>query len=189
MVSTHNEGVFFEDIHAFFFSDDKGVLGDEFSNEIKYSIGPQLSLISKEISANSLHFQQQNATTKPEETVNEKYIYFNHKNSRFHACLYDNDGTMSHREGRKTELSSSVMNLLCDLYAKDGDIENSGALVTSEKETIIKTYNDYWLVNRTFNNRSLYLILHKSSTLIDIAEESQKLISEIVKNVYFSNQQ
>lgn len=165
-------------------------LSDEFSNEIKYSIGPQLSLISKEISANFLHFQQQNATTsKADETIHEKYIYFNHKNSRFHACLYDNDGTMRHREGRKTELSSSIMNLLYDLHAKEEENGDNGALVTSEKEMIIKTFNDYWLVNRTFNSRSLYLILHKSSTLIDIAEESQKLISEIVKNVYFSNQQ
>ena len=171
------------------FTDDKGILSDEFSNEIKHSIGPQLSLISKEISSNFAHFQQQNATSKVEETVQEKYIYFNHKNNRFHACLYDNDGNMSHREGRKTELSSSVMNLLCDLYAREEQNEGTGALVNSEKETIIKTFNDYWLVNRTFNNRSLYLILHKSSTLIDIAEESQKLISEIVKNVYFSNQQ
>lgn len=96
---------------------------------------------------------------------------------------------MRHREGRKTELSSSVMNLLYDLHAKEEENGDNGALVTSEKEMIIKTFNDYWLVNRTFNSRSLYLILHKSSTLIDIAEESQKLISEIVKNVYFSNQQ
>lgn len=164
-------------------------MGDEFSNEIKCSIGPQLSLISKDISANSLHFQQQNVTTKVGEAVHEKYIYFNHKNNRYHACLYDNDAALSHRDGRKSELSSSVMNLLCDLYAKEEMSEEKGALITSEKETIIKTFNDYWLVNRTFNNRSLYLIIHKSSTLIDIAEESQKLISEIVKNVYFSNQQ
>lgn len=175
------------DIKTPFITDNKPI-GDEFQNEIKYSVGPQLSLISKDISANSLHFQQQNAS-KAEETVHEKYIYFNHKNNRFHACLYDSEGTMSHREGRKTEFSSSVMNILCDLYAKEEEKTDSGALISSEKETIVKTFNDYWLVNRTFNNRSLYLILHKSSTLIDVAEESQRLISEIVKNVYFSNQQ
>lgn len=78
------------------------------------------------------------------------------------------------------------MNLLCDLYAKE---EDEGELISSEKETIIKTFNDYWLCCKSYNNRSLYLILHKSSTLIDIAEESQRLLSEIVKNVYFTNQQ
>lgn len=175
-----------------FIADDDETLGEEFSNEIKSSIGPQLSLISKEILANSLHFQQQNATAKSQQTdesANEKYIYFNHKNHRFHACLYDNDSAMSHREGRKTRLSMSVMNLLCDVYAKEEEEGDSGALISSEKETIIKTFNDYWLCCKTYNNRSLYLILHKSSTLIDIAEESQRLISEIVKNVYFTNQQ
>lgn len=86
-------------------------------------------------------------------------------------------------------MSSSVMNLLCDLYAKEEEEEDNGALISSEKETIIKTFNDYWLVAKTYNNRSLYLILHKSSTLIDIAEESQRLLSDIVKNVYFTNQQ
>lgn len=173
-----------------FYLDGDGIIGDEFSNEIKYSIGPQLGLISKDISDNFLHFQQQNATVKVvDESQQEKYIYFNHKNQRFHACFYDSETAMSHREGKKTHFSSSVMNLLCDLYAKDEEIDDDNAMISSEKETIIKTFNDYWLCSRTYNNRSLYLILHKSSTLIDIAEESSKLLSEIVKNVYFTNQQ
>lgn len=150
-------------------------------------LSPQLGLISKDISENCLHFQQQNASTKVEEAVQEKYIFFNHKNHRFHACFYDNNGTTSIH--RKTKLSNSVMNLLCDLYAKEEDEEqDNGGLINSEKEEIIKTFNDYWLVAKNYNNRSLYLILHKSSTLIDIAEESQKLLSEIVRNVYFTNQ-
>lgn len=80
------------------------------------------------------------------------------------------------------------MNLLCDLYAKEEERHDKYAFLSSEKETIIKTYNDYWIVSRTYNNRSLYLILHKSSTLIDIAEESQRLLTEIAKSVYFTNQ-
>lgn len=146
-------------------------------------------MISKDISENFLHFQQLNAASSKaatDDASQEKYIYFNHKNQRFHACFYDNDSATSHREGRKTQISTSVMNLLCDLYAKE---EDEGELISSEKETIIKTFNDYWLCCKSYNNRSLYLILHKSSTLIDIAEESQRLLSEIVKNVYFTNQQ
>jgi Intu longin-like domain 3 len=82
----------------------------------------------------------------------------------------------------------SVMNLLCDLYESSSDDDNN-ALISSEKERIIKTYNDYWIFAKTYNSRSIYLILHKSSTLIDIADEAQRLLSEIVKNVYFTNQQ
>lgn len=164
-------------------------MGDELTNEIKYAIGPQLSLISKEIHDNCVQFQQQNAKNQVADGPQEKYIYFNHKNHRFHACFYDSDSVVSHREGRKTQLSTSVMNLLCDLYAKEEEDEDKGTFISSEKETIIKTFNDYWLCCKSYNNRSLYLILHKSSTLIDIAEESSKLLSEIVKNVYFTNQQ
>lgn len=156
---------------------------------MKYAIGPQLGLISKDISDNCLHFQQQNVSTKTEDSAQEKYIYFNHKSHRFHACFYESETAASTH--RKTTLSNSVMNLLCDLYAKedDGEEVSEGSLISSEKEAIIKTFNDYWLVAKSYNNRSLYLILHKSSTLIDIAEESQKLLAEIVKNVYFTNLQ
>lgn len=157
--------------------------------EVKYTIAPQLSLISKDISDNCLQFQQQSANSKSDGGVQEKYIYFNHKNNRFHACFYDSDSVVSHREGRKTQLSSSVMNLLCDLYAREEEEANDLEMISSEKETILKTYNDYWLCCKKYNNRSLYLILHKSSTLIDIAEEAQRLLAEIVKNVYFTNQQ
>jgi hypothetical protein len=169
-------------------TDIDGILGDEFCNEIKYSIGPQLSLISKDITDNSAHFQQQNAVAKSqtpvEDSLQEKYIYFNHKNNRVHACFYESENAT---RGRKTPLSTSVMNLLCDLY--DSSDDESNALISSETERIIKTYNDYWIIAKNYNSRSIYLILHKSSTLIDIAEEAQRLLSEIVKNVYFTNQQ
>lgn len=79
------------------------------------------------------------------------------------------------------------MNLLSDLYESTDDERHE--LISSEFERIIKTYNDFWIFSKTYNSRSIYLILHKSSTLIDIAEEAQKLLSEIVKNVYFTNQQ
>jgi hypothetical protein len=161
-------------------------LGDEFCNEIRYSIGPQLNLISKEISDNFLHFQQKSN----EDSIQEKYIYFNHRNYRFHACFYENnENAISNREGkRNTQLSTSIMNILCDLYAQESE-EDDTLLVNSERETIIKTYNDFWIVRKFYNYRSFYLILHKNSTLIDIAEESQRLLSDIIKNVYFTNQQ
>lgn len=79
------------------------------------------------------------------------------------------------------------MNLLCDLYDSTGDESNQ--LISGETEKIIKTYDDYWIIAKNFNSRSIYLVQHKSSTLIDIAEEAQRMLSEIVKNVYFTNQQ
>lgn len=147
--------------------------------------------MSNDIQESLQQIQQQNTqgssskSTQGHETdaLQEKYIYFNHKNFRFHACIYDGQ-----KESKKAHISSSVMNLLCDLYTKDIEDTDENALINSENEMIIKTYNDYWICSRNFNNRSLYLIFHKSSTLIDIAEDSQRLMSDIVKNVYFTNQ-
>ncbi|KAG5673577.1 hypothetical protein PVAND_003613 [Polypedilum vanderplanki] len=166
--------------------DDDETLGEEFCNEIRISIGPQMKIISKEISDNINQFQQ---IKNNDDNILEKYIYFNHKNFRFHACFYNNENAISNRDGkRNTQLSSSVMNLLCDLYAQESDNFHNNSEISSERETIIKTYNDFWIVRKFYNFRSFYLILHKNSTLIDIAEESQRLLSEIVKNVYFTNQ-
>lgn len=164
-------------------------MGEEFCNEIKSSIGPQIGLISKEISDNFLHYQQ-TVTAKTgqqiDDSIQEKYIYFNHRNYRFHACFYhNNENAISNREGkRNTQLSGSVMNLLCDLYSQEHD-DDSNALINSDRESIIKTANgEYWIVRRNYNYRSFYLILHKSTTLIDIADEAKKLLGEIIKNVF-----
>lgn len=79
-----------------------------------------------------------------------------------------------------------MMNLLCDLYAQEEE-DDSSSLVNGERETVMKSYNDMWIFRKNYNQRSIYLILHKNSTLIDIADEAQRLLSEIVKNVYFTN--
>lgn len=164
-------------------------LNDEFVNEIKHSISPQIGMISKEISDNFHHYQH-TVTTRGDESIQEKYIYFNHRNYRFHACFSDsNENPLSNRDGRRNiQLSTSVMNLLCDLYSQEID-EDNASMINTERESIIKTYNDHWIVRRYYNSRSFYLIIHKNSTLIDIADESSRLLDQIVKNVYISNQQ
>lgn len=143
-------------------------------------------MISKEISDNCLQFAKHPSS---EGDVQEKYIFFNNRTNRFHACFYEPDGVVSHREGRKKQLSTSLMNLLCDIYSKEEEERNKGTLICTEEETIFKTFNDFWVCCKSYNNRCLYLIIHKSSTLIDIAEEAQRMLADIVKNVYFTNQQ
>lgn len=163
-------------------------LGDEFSNEIKFSIGQQIGMICKEINDNFQNFQHTVSISK-DESMQEKYIFFNHRNYRFHACFDDeSENTLSNRDGRgPVNLSTPIMNLLCDLYALEED--DNVSMINTERESIIKTYTDHWIVRRYYNYRSLYLILHKNSTLIDIADESQRLLDQIVKNVYITNLQ
>lgn len=172
-------------------------LNDEFCNEIKCSIGPQIGMISKEITDSFHNFQHSVSTTMitsnkgggVDDNMQEKYIFFNHRNYRFHACFSDgNENALSNRDGRRNiHLSTPIMNLLCDLYAQEED--DKASMINSERESIIKTYTDHWIVRRFYNYRSFYLILHKNSTLIDIADESQRLLDQIVKNVYITNLQ
>lgn len=175
--------------------DVEDALGDEFSNEIKFSIGPQIGMISKEISDNFQHFQQQATVTMrsscqlmgTDDGVQEKYIFFNHRNYRFHACFSDNNEIRDKKKSN-VHLSTSIMNLLCDLYAQEEE-DDKISMINTERESIIKTYTDHWIVRRYYNYRSFYLILNKNSTLIDIADESQRLMDQIIKNVYITNLQ
>lgn len=81
-----------------------------------------------------------------------------------------------------------VMNLLTDLYTRDSKVKRTQFMIEPDKETILKTFNDYWVVKRTCNSRHLYLILNKNSTLIEISEESKKLMDGIINNIYFNKQ-
>ena len=170
--------------------DSEDSLNDEFVNEIRHSISQQIAMISKEISDN-FQFYQHTVTTRGEDNMQEKYIYFNQKNFRFHACFSDsNENPLSNRDGRrKVQLSTSIMNLLCDLYSQDCYEDRHTEMIRTEQESIVKTYNDHWIIKRCYNYRSFYLILHKNSTLIDIADESNRLLDLVVKNVLITNQQ
>lgn len=111
------------------------------------------------------------------------YLYHNKMNQRSHSTLNCNKNF----DKRMTSIPLQVMSLISDMYEQE-DVHHNAA-VNSDKETIFKTYKDFWILKREHNLRSLYLIINKNSTLIDISAESEHLMSGIVKNVYFNNQQ
>ena len=110
------------------------------------------------------------------------YLYYNKMNQRSHSTFYINKNF----DKKMTSIPLQVMSLISDMY--EPDVHDNEAK-NSDKETIFKTYKDFWILKREHNLRSLYLIINKNSTLIDISTESEHLMSGIVKNVYFNNQQ
>lgn len=144
-------------------------------------------MISKEISESFNQIQQNTmmAGKNYVEDLNKDsavYLYYNKMNQRSHSTLYSNKNF----DNRMTSIPWQVLSLISDMYELEFVLDDS--VVNCDKETIFKTYKDFWILKREHNLRSLYLIINKNSTLIDISAESEQLMSGIVKNVYFNNQ-
>lgn len=128
-----------------------------------------------------------------ESTANhQKYLYFNDLNRRFYATFYDDLAKNNNRLLKNHTIPADVMNLIVDLYTRDCEEKSSitAGFLESDKETIVKSekHTDYWIIKRSSNSRHLFLIMHKNSTLIEIADESKKIMDSIIKNVYFNKQ-
>lgn len=135
--------------------------------------------------------QQMNSTSSDksnlgDQQIQQKYLYFNDLNRRFYATFYNDLSVNNNRQVKCAIIPSDIMNLLVDLYDKDSRVESRNSIIDTDKESIMKTYADYWIVKRTSNSRHLYLIMNKNSTLIDVSEESKKIMDNIIKNVYFN---
>lgn len=153
-------------------------------------MGPQLASITKDIEDSMKQVQQMNSTSSDKNSMDpqsqQKYLYFNDLNRRFYATFYNDLSLNNNRQVRSSTIPAEIMNLLVDLYDKDSKVESTNSIIDTDKESIMKTYADFWIVKRTSNSRHLYLIMNKNSTLIDISEESKKIMDNIIKNVYFN---
>jgi hypothetical protein len=153
-------------------------------------VGPQLASITKDIEDSMKQVQQMNSTSSDKNSMDpqsqQKYLYFNDLNRRFYATFYNDLSLNNNRQVRSSTIPAEIMNLLVDLYDKDSKVESTNSIIDTDKESIMKTYADFWIVKRTSNSRHLYLIMNKNSTLIDISEESKKIMDNIIKNVYFN---
>ncbi|CAO1339101.1 unnamed protein product [Diamesa serratosioi] len=159
-------------------------------NDIRTSVGPQLSMISKEIDESYNQIKQNSMLVGKnynEDLLKDDvmYLYHNKMNQKLHSTLYYN----KNYEKRLTSIPWQVMRLISDMYEKEPEELFGNSLVNCDNETIFKTYKDFWILKREHNLRSLYLIVNKNSTLIDISTEFGQLMTGIVKNVYFNIQQ
>lgn len=135
---------------------------------IHFKIGQQLTTIIDEI----VKFQQTESSPTTESESGPKFIFFNELSFKHNESL-----RLNHKKGRPKNVPVDVMNLITDLYEADKR--------PCAKESIVKTLNDYWIVCRKSNYRHFFVVVHKSSTMLEITEEAKKLYSVHAQDVFF----
>lgn len=181
---------------------DKNTLTDEFYEELHTFIGPQLTNIASDIAENltrdtlSGNKSMVSSTTSPvtatasaittpttattaNANVNDdlsptiKYLFFNELNFQHNGTVHFNQKLYK----KKRSIPRDVMNLLHDLYMQDASFSNSC-------EVIVKTLKDCWIVKRSTNWRHSFVIFNKNATLLDIAEETNKIFDAHLNDVF-----
>lgn len=150
------------------------------------TIGPQLTNIASDIAENltkeivtgtkSLICTASSATTNSnpdESTQTTKYLFFNELNFQHNGTVHLNQKLYK----KKRTIPREIMNLLNDLYVHDAATSNSC-------EIIVKTLSDYWICKRSTNWRNSFVIFNKNATLLDIAEEANKIFDTHLNDVF-----
>lgn len=153
---------------------DESNLTQEFFGELHSNIGSQLSSISSDLS--DLTNKESGKSTKSSTDLDDnviKYLFLNELNCQHTGTVHLNPKILRN----ESKLPLDVQNLLTDLYLQDERTTNSC-------EVIVKTLNDYWVVKRTSNWRHSFLIFNKSSTLLEISDEANKLFEQCLNDVY-----
>lgn len=166
------------------------MLSSEFYEELHRFVGPQLTNIASDIAE---HLIKESSTgskstlictsltgtnansSSDDATQQTKYLFFNELNFRHNGTVHINQKLYK----KKRTIPRDIMNLLNDLYVQDTNISSS-----SSCEVIVKTLNDYWIVKRSTNWRHSFVIFNKNGTLLDIAEEANKIIDAHLNDVF-----
>lgn len=170
----------------------EGPPSKEFYEELRAYMEPQLSSIAKDIEEN---ISKQRGLRKPntssslsalssvDDNVNPKYIFINEQSLKH----LTNIPTEYRRTNKSTQyIPANVTNLIADLIPFDESnvLEDS---YSELKEVQIKTTNDFWIVQRCWNWRRCYVIIHNSkATLLDITQEARRVFDkEFTDDVFF----
>lgn len=167
---------------------DKSVLTNEFYEELHSFIGPQLTNIASDIAENLtketgkssslICTSTSSSSTGPANadeatTQTTKYLFFNELNFQHNGSVHLNQKLYK----KKRTIPREIMNLLNDLYVQDANTSNSS-------EIIVKTLSDYWIVKRSTNWRHSFVVFNKNATLLDIAEEANKIFDTHLNDVF-----
>ena len=106
------------------------------------------------------------------------FLFFNEYSLKHRGTLHLN--TKSTKQPSPIPLD--VMNLIVDVYK-----ENDTMVSAATEETILKTLNDYWIVRRCSNGRHFFVVIHRSSTLLEVAEEAKRLFDEHANGVFLES--
>lgn len=169
-----------------FFFIDKNALTNDFFEELHSFIGPQLTNIASEIAE---HFTKEGVIGKSlissssstssgnsnsdETNQTTKYLFLNELNFQHNGTVHLNQKLYQ----KKRSIPREIMNLLNDLYVQDANTSDSS-------EIIVKTLSDYWIVKRSTNWRHSFVIFNKNATLLDIADEANKVLETHLNDVF-----
>ncbi|XP_055534186.1 vacuolar fusion protein CCZ1 homolog [Wyeomyia smithii] len=148
-------------------------------HELNAVINPQLTSICSDITLHLTQSNAENGCLKDAESSNgPKFIYFNELNLHHRGTI-----RLGVQKKNKTGgcIPNDVQNLIVDLL---DDSRKSGEKDIAE-ETIVKTHDDYWIVKRSCNSRHVFVVLNKTSTLIEVSEETKKIVDQNMKGVFF----
>ncbi|XP_062544207.1 vacuolar fusion protein CCZ1 homolog [Armigeres subalbatus] len=152
-------------------------------HELNAVVNPQLTSISSDITQ---HLAEQPSPdgSKDDSPTGSRFIYFNELNLHYRGTIKLGS---QRRNNPGASVPSDVMNLIVDLLddsRKNGPDSNSCNVT---EESILKTHDDYWIVKRSCNARHVFIVLNKSSTLIDVSEETKRILDQNMKGMFFCN--
>lgn len=157
---------------------------EEFYDELHTFIGPQLTSIASDIGEQFTKDYRSNSKTilgTSSTSINTlssdepatKYLFINELNCQHNGSVHVNHKLLR----KKNNVPQDVMNLLSDLYVQDANETNAC-------EVIVKTLNDYWIVKRSTNRRHSFIVFNKSTTLLEVAEEANKIYDQQLNDVF-----
>lgn len=150
-------------------------------HELNAVINPQLTSISSDITQHLTQQPYSDGFCKEDSTASPKFVFFNELNLHHRGTIKMG---IQKRHNPGGHMPDDVMNLIVDLL--DNSLQHYDGLTTNAtKETILKTHDDYWIVKRSCNSRHLFIVLNKSSTLIDVSEETNRVLDQNVKGLFF----
>ncbi|XP_053955039.1 vacuolar fusion protein CCZ1 homolog isoform X1 [Anastrepha ludens] len=171
-------------------SDKEDLPKNDFCTELHTYMGPQLSRIVKDIEEN-INKQQSLRKQFPSTSLSALTSSTNTDDFSVPKYLFINEQSLKHLTnippGSKSShyIPSNVINLIADLNPyEEGNLEE---YYSSLKEVQIKTTNDFWIVQRCWNWRQCYVIIHNSkATLLDITQEAKRVFDkEFTDDVFF----
>ncbi|KAK7579660.1 hypothetical protein V9T40_000289 [Parthenolecanium corni] len=140
----------------------------EFMRSIESFLRSKLIALASEL---SMHLEKKRFTKGIVSSVGHtfSYVYFNRLNLAQKNTLRDH----------QAHLTAEVLSMLADISFDSKKKDSVG-------ETIVKTYDDFWIIGQFCNEREFYVVTQqKNSTLIEISDEMKIIRDKQLKSIYF----
>ncbi|XP_037928337.1 vacuolar fusion protein CCZ1 homolog [Teleopsis dalmanni] len=166
---------------------DSAPLQNDFNEELHSYIGPQLSIIARDIGDKIAEVQKSSVHTPTPTTNNDidtvapKYLFVNEQSLKHLTNI-----TVDKRRPKiNPTMPLNVLNIVGSLM--EGNRSYASTTSSSFEEVLLKTTNDFWIVKRKCNWRQYFVIIFNSkATLLDVTQEAKRIFEqELTDDVFF----